>query len=87
MLKLLLSLLEGGRKKVKDTKLGKKKRANSSEDEGRGGAVAKPSTSTGPGKKKQKVNQEKESRKNQKVIHPFIHKPLVINFIVYEKRL
>jgi hypothetical protein len=69
-----LILCTEGRKKIKDTKLGKRKRGNSTDDEGRGGTAAKASgnTNTGPGKKKQKVNQEKESRKNQKVIHHFI---------------
>lgn len=67
---------KGGRKKVKDTKnSAKKKRAHSSEDEGRaagasgaGGAASGGASANGKGKnnKKQKVNQEKEGRKGQK---------------------
>uniref|UniRef100_A0A1Q3F856 Inhibitor of growth protein n=1 Tax=Culex tarsalis TaxID=7177 RepID=A0A1Q3F856_CULTA len=67
---------KGGRKKVKDTKnSAKKKRAHSSEDEGRAagasgaaGAASGGASANGKGKnnKKQKVNQEKEGRKGQK---------------------
>lgn len=69
---------KGGRKKVKDTKnSAKKKRAHSSEDEGRAagasgagtsGAASGNASANGKGKnnKKQKVNQEKEGRKGQK---------------------
>lgn len=58
----------GGRKKAKDTKITAKKkraleRAASSEDEARAESTAKTPKST----KKQKVNQEKETRKGQKV--------------------
>lgn len=69
---------KGGRKKVKDTKTSaKKKRAHSSEDEGRTAGVSGTGTTgntggntsaNGKGKnnKKQKVNQEKEGRKGHK---------------------
>lgn len=61
----------GGRKKAKDTKTtAKKRKLVSSEDEARGGNVS----STGK-KGRNKVNQEKESRKGQKVI---IHITLLI---------
>lgn len=67
----------GGRKKVKDAKnTAKKKRAHSSEDEGRaagasgagGGGAGGGASANGKGKnnKKQKVNQEKEGRKGHK---------------------
>lgn len=60
--------IAGGRKKAKDTKVTAKKkraleRAASSEDEARAESTAKTPKST----KKQKVNQEKETRKGQKV--------------------
>uniref|UniRef100_A0A8D8PEF8 Inhibitor of growth protein 5 n=1 Tax=Culex pipiens TaxID=7175 RepID=A0A8D8PEF8_CULPI len=77
---------KGGRKKVKDTKnSAKKKRAHSSEDEGRAagasgasGAASGGASANGKGKnnKKQKVNQEKEGRKGQKVgssFHLIVH--------------
>lgn len=61
-------MIAGGRKKAKDTKVTAKKkraleRAASSEDEVRAESTAKTPKST----KKQKVNQEKETRKGQKV--------------------
>lgn len=78
---------KGGRKKVKDAKSSaKKKRAHSSEDEGRAtgasgagasGSAAGNTSTNGKGKntKKQKVNQEEKGRKGNKVgslFHPFI---------------
>ncbi|XP_053694523.1 inhibitor of growth protein 4 isoform X1 [Sabethes cyaneus] len=69
---------KGGRKKVKDVKnSAKKKRAHSSEDEGRvagagaagaSGGTGGTASANGKGKnsKKQKVNQEKEGRKGHK---------------------
>lgn len=61
-----MCLVAEGRKKSKDTKaLGKKKRSASSEDDSRSVVAGSGQSAKN---KKQKVNQEKESRKGQKVI-------------------
>lgn len=73
----------GGRKRIKDTKapVGKKKRVAtgtvSSEDEARPEVTKTPKST-----KKQKVNQEKETRKNQKVNHSSIIQ-LIHNTFLY----
>lgn len=87
---------KGGRKKVKDTKnSAKKKRAHSSEDEGRAagasgasGAASGGASANGKGKnnKKQKVNQEKEGRKGQKVgssFHLIVHQFYILYYFPF----
>lgn len=71
-------LIPEGRKKTKDAKVSGKKKRAASEDEEK--VEEKASTTQHKSNKKQKVNQEKEGRKTQKVIHRTHYSFIVIYF-------